>query len=71
MVDVAPLRVWQAVRILLLTVFCVIESRVAEPMFPLRLFRNIAFTGGNAAALLGSIGRGGMQFMLIIWLQGI
>jgi MFS family permease len=40
-------------------------------MFPLRLFRNAAFTGGNAAALLGSIGRGGMQFMLIIWLQGI
>jgi MFS family permease len=57
--------------VLLLTVFCVIEMRVAEPMFPLKLFRNIAFTGGNAAALLGSIGRGGMQFMLIIWLQGI
>jgi MFS family permease len=55
----------------LLAVFCAIEMRVAEPMFPLRLFRNIAFTGGNAAALLGSIGRGGMQFMLIIWLQGI
>ncbi|HEV2634202.1 MAG TPA: MFS transporter [Actinocrinis sp.] len=57
--------------VVLLTVFCVIEMRVAEPMFPLKLFRNIAFTGGNAAALLGSIGRGGMQFMLIIWLQGI
>ncbi|MBS2963804.1 MFS transporter [Actinocrinis puniceicyclus] len=55
----------------LLAVFCVVEMRVAEPMFPLRLFRNAAFTGGNAAALLGSIGRGGMQFMLIIWLQGI
>jgi MFS family permease len=57
--------------VVLLTVFCIIEMRVAEPMFPLKLFRNIAFTGGNAAALLGSIGRGGMQFMLIIWLQGI
>jgi MFS family permease len=57
--------------VLLLVVFCVIENKVAEPMFPLRLFRNAAFAGGNAAALLGSIGRGGMQFMLIIWLQGI
>ncbi|HZU58604.1 MAG TPA: MFS transporter [Actinocrinis sp.] len=57
--------------VVLLAVFCLIEMRVPEPMFPLRLFRNAAFTGGNAAALLGSIGRGGMQFMLIIWLQGI
>ncbi|HXR70703.1 MFS transporter [Actinocrinis sp.] len=57
--------------VVLLAVFCRIEMRVPEPMFPLRLFRNAAFTGGNAAALLGSIGRGGMQFMLIIWLQGI
>ncbi len=57
--------------VVLLAVFCVVEMRVPEPMFPLRLFRNAVFTGGNAAALLGSIGRGGMQFMLIIWLQGI
>ncbi|WP_335976219.1 MULTISPECIES: MFS transporter [Streptomycetaceae] len=55
----------------LLVVFCLIESRVAEPMFPLKLFRNAAFAGGNAATLLGSIARGGLQFMLIIWLQGI
>ncbi len=55
----------------LLIVFCVVESRVAEPMFPLALFRNAAFAGGNAATLLGSIARGGLQFMLIIWLQGI
>ncbi|MFI6111154.1 MFS transporter [Kitasatospora sp. NPDC051164] len=52
-------------------VFCLVESRVAEPMFPLRLFRDPVFTGGNAATLLGSIARGGLQFMLIIWLQGI
>jgi MFS family permease len=57
--------------VVLLGVFCAVELRVEAPMFPLRLFRNRAFTGGNAAALLGSIGRGGMQFMLIIWLQGI
>jgi MFS family permease len=57
--------------VVVLGAFCVIEARVAEPMFPLRLFRNTAFAGGNAAALLGSIARGGLQFMLIIWLQGI
>ncbi|WP_327064785.1 MFS transporter [Kitasatospora sp. NBC_01302] len=55
----------------LLAVFCLVESRVAEPMFPLRLFRDPVFAGGNAATLLGSIARGGLQFMLIIWLQGI
>jgi MFS family permease len=56
---------------LLLVVFCVIESRVAQPMFHLALFRNRAFTAGNAASLLASVARGGLQFMLIIWLQGI
>jgi MFS family permease len=55
----------------MLVLFCLIESRVAEPMFPLALFRNASFAGGNAATLLGSIARGGLQFMLIIWLQGI
>ena len=54
-----------------LGVFALIESRVAEPMFPLGLFRIAAFASGNAASLLGSIARGGLQFMLIIWLQGI
>jgi MFS family permease len=56
---------------LVLVVFGVIESKVAEPMFPLGLFKNIAFTSGNAANLLASVARGGLQFMLIIWLQGI
>ncbi|GAA5019131.1 MFS transporter [Kitasatospora paranensis] len=54
-----------------LGVFCVVETKVAEPMFPLRLFRDPVFAGGNAATLLGSIARGGLQFMLIVWLQGI
>ncbi|MEU9127606.1 MFS transporter [Kitasatospora sp. NPDC048540] len=54
-----------------LALFCLIERRVADPMFPLRLFRDAAFSSGNAATLLGSIARGGLQFMLIIWLQGI
>src|SRR5512142_2364718 len=55
----------------LLAVFCRIELRVAEPMFHLELFRIRAFTAGNVAALLAAIGRGGLQFILIIWLQGI
>jgi MFS family permease len=55
----------------ILVLFGVIESRVQDPMFPLRLFRVAAFASGNAAGLLGAIARGGLQFMLIIWLQGI
>ncbi|WP_345499205.1 MFS transporter [Nocardia callitridis] len=54
-----------------LGVFCVIESKVADPMFHLGLFRVRAFGFGNFANLMASVGRGGMQFMLIIWLQGI
>ena len=55
----------------LLVVFVIIESKIAEPMFRLGLFRIRAFTAGNVAGLLVSIARGGIQFMLIIWLQGI
>ncbi|HEX4520186.1 MAG TPA: MFS transporter [Gaiellaceae bacterium] len=55
----------------LLAVFCVIEKRVAEPMFHLELFKIRAFAAGNIAALLAAMGRGGLQFILIIWLQGI
>ena len=51
--------------------FVVVETRVAEPMFRLSLFRIRAFTAGNIASLLAAMGRGGLQFMLIIWLQGI
>ncbi|HEY2764553.1 MAG TPA: MFS transporter [Pseudonocardiaceae bacterium] len=54
-----------------LVLFCVVESRIAEPMFRLGLFRVRAFAAGNLAALLTAIARGGLQFMLIIWLQGI
>ncbi len=57
--------------VVLLLVFLLIESRIAEPMFQLRLFRNIAFSSGNAASFLIAVARGGLQFMLIIWLQGI
>jgi MFS family permease len=54
-----------------LALFAWIETRVQDPMFDLSLFRIRAFAAGNVASLLSSIGRGGLQFMLIIWLQGI
>jgi MFS family permease len=54
-----------------LAVFCYIEALVAEPMFRLSLFRIRPFTAGNLAALLSGLGRGGLMFLLIIWLQGI
>jgi MFS family permease len=55
----------------LLVVFCFVELHVAAPMFDLRLLRIRAFAAGNTATLLGAIARGGLQFMLILWLQGI
>jgi MFS family permease len=57
--------------VILLLAFCLIELRVEEPMFHLDLFRIRAFAAGNLAALLAAMGRGGLQFILIIWLQGI
>src|SRR5919112_1795321 len=48
-----------------------VELRVANPLFDLTLFRIRSFTLGNTANLLASLGRGGLQFVLIIWLQGI
>ena len=57
--------------LVLLAAFVAIENRVGAPMIQLGLFRLRAFTCGNLAGLAISIGRGGMQFVLIIWLQGI
>src|SRR5580698_1724468 len=57
--------------ILVLIVFGIIETRVKEPMFRLSLFRIRAFSAGNVASFLASLSRGGLMFMLIIWLQGI
>jgi MFS family permease len=57
--------------IAILGLFVYIETKAPAPMFRLSLFRIRAFTTGNIAALLGALGRGGLQFMLIIWLQGI
>jgi MFS family permease len=57
--------------VVLLVVFAVIESRIAEPMFAVALFRIRAFTAGNIASFSSAVARGGLQFVLIIWLQGI
>jgi MFS family permease len=57
--------------LLLLVAFCYIELHVTQPMVNIRLFRSSGFGMGNLAGLMSSVGRGGLQFMLIIWLQGI
>ena len=60
-----------ALGVALLALFCLIETKVKDPMFRLSLFRIRAFAAGNIASLLGAIARGGLQFMLVIWLAGI
>jgi MFS family permease len=57
--------------LVLLVAFCFIEIHSPDPMFRLQLFRIRAFTAGSLSSLLAAIGRGGLMFMLIIWLQGI
>lgn len=57
--------------IVLLVAFLIIERKVASPMFDLKLFKIRSFSAGSFAGLLAATGRGGLQFMLIIWLQGI
>jgi MFS family permease len=55
----------------MLIAFCIFETKIAEPMFQMSLFKIRAFSAGNLASLLGAIARGGLQFMLVIWLAGI
>jgi MFS family permease len=70
---------WASPRVLLLlagsalslVAFVVVERRVANPMFRLGLFRIRAFTFGSLSTFLSAVARGGLMFMLIIWLQGI
>ena len=57
--------------VVLLVVFVFVETKVAEPLFRISLFKIRAFASGNIASLAMAMSRGGMQFMLIIWLQGI
>ena len=60
-----------AAGVMLLAAFAVVETRVRYPLFDLGLFRIRDFLFGNVAAFLFSLARGGLQFMFIIWLQGI
>jgi MFS family permease len=60
-----------AAGVLLLAAFVGVEMRVKHPMLDLALFRIRSFLFGNVAAFLFSLARGGLQFMFIIWLQGI
>jgi MFS family permease len=60
-----------AIGVALLIAFGFLERRVSSPMFHLELFRVRAFSAGAVAALLSALARGGLMFMLILWLQGI
>jgi EmrB/QacA subfamily drug resistance transporter len=60
-----------AASVVSLAAFVVVERRSAEPMFRLPLFRIRAFTFGTLSTFLSAVARGGLMFMLIIWLQGI
>lgn len=57
--------------VLLLVFFVWVETKVSAPMFNLKLFKIVSFAAGNIANLCAGLVRGGLQFMLIIWLQGI
>jgi MFS family permease len=57
--------------VLLLVAFVVVEQRVPHPMFRLQLFKIRAYSFGVFSSFLSAIARGGLMFMLIIWLQGI
>jgi MFS family permease len=54
-----------------LGLFVWVETKVAAPMFRIPLFRTRSFAAGNVASLMAALGRGGLMFILIIWLQGI
>ena len=60
-----------AAGVALLIAFALIETRTANPMFRLPLFRIRAYTFGVLSSFLAAVARGGLMFMLIIWLQGI
>lgn len=60
-----------ALGIILMGLFVYIEGKVKDPMIHINLFKIRAFAAGNFSLLLAGIARGGLQLMLIIWLQGI
>ena len=60
-----------ALGVLSLVAFVMVERRAVRPMLDFQLFRIAPFACGNIANLSSAVARGGLQFMLIIWLQGI
>ena len=60
-----------ALALIFLALFLWIELHTEHPMFNLHLFKIRAFNMGSNAGFLAAIARGGLQFMVIIWLQGI
>ncbi len=60
-----------AAGMILLGAFVPIELTAREPLFDLQLFKVRMFAAGNLSGFLSALSRGGLQFMLIIWLQGI
>lgn len=67
----APVLGELAAGVVLLAAFAVIETRAVDPMFRLPLFKIRAFTFGTLSSFLAAVGRGGLMFIMIIWLQGI
>ena len=57
--------------VLSLIAFMIIELVSKDPMFKLQLLRIRAFTFGTFSTFLSALSRGGLMFVLIIWLQGI
>jgi len=53
----------------LLVAFLVLEARTEQPMVPLRLFRNRAFSAANLASMLMYFGMFGSVFLLVQFLQ--
>jgi MFS family permease len=59
------------VGVIALAIFARIETKADDPMFRLSLFRSRAFSAGSISTLLAAVGRGGLMFTMVIWLQGI
>lgn len=54
----------------ILCAFAYVETRVADPMLKLSLFRNRLFAAGTVAIFLNSLARGAVLLVLVFYLQG-
>ena len=62
---------FMVVGIAVLAVFVWWERRTSAPMFPMKFFRNMSFTGANVAMVAGSFGTAGMLFFLSQYFQTV